>query len=70
MTSAAAGHITHTTKEWQQAADALQQALAQRPDAFDYAWLADVYDRLHRPEEAAKMRREGLLLTLKNNPGA
>lgn len=54
--------------EWQQAADAFNQALAQRPDAFDYAWLADVYDRLHRPEEAAKMRREGLLLTLKNNP--
>jgi HemY protein len=56
--------------EWQQAAEALQQALAQRPDAFDYAWLADVYDRLRRPEEAAKMRREGLLLTLKNNPDA
>ena len=47
-----------------------QQALAQRPDAFDYAWLADAYDRMHRPEEAAKMRREGLLLTLKNNPNA
>ena len=56
--------------EWQQAADAFNQALAQRPDAFDYAWLADVYDRLHRPEDAANMRREGLLLTLKNNPGA
>jgi len=25
---------------------------------------------MHRPEEAAKMRREGLLLTLKNNPNA
>lgn len=56
--------------EWQQAAEAFQQALAQRPDAFDYAWLADAYDRMHRPEEAAKMRREGLLLTLKNNPNA
>lgn len=56
--------------EWQQAAEAFQQALAQRPDAFDYAWLADAFDRLHRPEEAAKMRREGLLLTLKNNPNA
>lgn len=53
--------------EWQQAAEAFRQALAQRPDAYDYAWLADVYDRLHRPEEAAKMRREGLLLTLKSN---
>jgi len=56
--------------EWQQAAEAFQQALAQRPDAFDYAWLADVYDRLHRPEDAAQMRREGLLLTLKTNPNA
>jgi len=64
------GQLLMRHGEWQQAADALQQALAQRPDAFDYAWLADVYDRLHRPEEAAKMRREGLLLTLKNNPGA
>ena len=64
------GQLLMRHGEWQQAADALQQALAQRPDAFDYAWLADVYDRLHRPEEAAKMRREGLLLTLKNNPNA
>jgi len=63
------GQLLMRHGEWQQAAEALQQALAQRPDAFDYAWLADVYDRLHRPEEAAKMRREGLLLTLKNNPG-
>ncbi|MCZ4059635.1 protoheme IX biogenesis protein HemY [Pantoea sp. LMR881] len=62
------GQLLMRHGEWQQAADALQQALAQRPDAFDYAWLADAYDRLHRPEEAAKMRREGLLLTLKNNP--
>lgn len=54
--------------EWLQASEAFQQALAQRPDAFDYAWLADVYDKLRRPEDAAKMRREGLLLTLKNNP--
>lgn len=56
--------------EWQQAVEAFQQALAQRPDAYDYAWLADAYDRLRRPEEAAKMRREGLLLTLKNTPNA
>ena len=43
-------------------------ALKQRPDAFDYAWLADTLDRLHQPEEAATMRRDGLLLTLQNNP--
>ena len=64
------GQLLMRHGEWQQAVDAFQQALAQRPDAFDYAWLADAYDRMHRPEEAAKMRREGLLLTLKNNPNA
>jgi len=64
------GQLLMRHGEWQQAVEAFQQALAQRPDAFDYAWLADVYDRMHRPEEAAKMRREGLLLTLKNNPNA
>lgn len=51
--------------EWQQASDAFRAALKQRPDAYDYAWLADVLDKLHRPEEAAQMRRDGLLLTLK-----
>ena len=64
------GQLLMRHGEWQQAVDAFQQALAQRPDAFDYAWLADAYDRMHRPEEAAKMRREGLLLTLKNNSNA
>ena len=32
------------------------------------AWLADTLDKLHLPEEAAAMRRDGLLLTLQNNP--
>lgn len=30
-------------------------------------WLADALDRLHQPEEAATMRRDGLMLTLQNN---
>lgn len=63
------GQLQMRHGEWEQAAEAFKQALAQRPDAFDYAWLADVYDHLRRPEDAATMRREGLLLTLKNNPG-
>lgn len=63
------GQLLMQRGEWQQAADAFREALKQRPDAFDYAWLADSLDRLHQPEEAALMRREGLLLTLKNNPG-
>jgi len=64
------GQLLMQRGEWQQAAEAFRAALKQRPDAFDYAWLADSLDRLHQPEEAALMRREGLLLTLKNNPGA
>jgi HemY protein len=54
--------------EWQEASLAFRAALKQRPDAFDYAWLADTLDKLHKPEEAAAMRRDGLLLTLQNNP--
>ena len=54
--------------EWQEASIAFRAALKQRPDAFDYAWLADALDRMHQPEEAALMRHDGLLLTLQNNP--
>ncbi|MDF7679512.1 protoheme IX biogenesis protein HemY [Enterobacteriaceae bacterium ESL0689] len=54
--------------EWQEASVAFRAALKQRPDTFDYAWLADVLDHLHQPEEAAAMRRDGLILTLQNNP--
>ncbi len=53
--------------EWQEASLAFRAALKQRPDAFDYAWLADTLDKQHKPEEAAAMRRDGLLLTLQNN---
>ncbi|ARU96294.1 protoheme IX biogenesis protein HemY [Tatumella citrea] len=62
------GQMLMRQAQWQQAADAFTQALKQRPDGFDYAWLADCYDKIGRPEEAARMRREGLLLTLKQNP--
>lgn len=61
------GQLLMKHGEWQQASEAFREALKQRPDGFDYAWLADTLDRLHHPEEAAQMRREGLLLTLKNN---
>ena len=60
------GQLLMQRGEWQAAADAFRAALKQRPDAHDYAWLADVLDRLHLPEESAQMRREGLLLTLKS----
>ncbi|WP_437611514.1 protoheme IX biogenesis protein HemY [Erwinia sp. V71] len=62
------GQLLMQHGEWQQASEAFRDALQQRPDAFDYAWLADALDRQHKPEEAAQMRRDGLLLTLKNNP--
>ncbi|BDH47642.1 protoheme IX biogenesis protein HemY [Salmonella enterica subsp. enterica serovar Choleraesuis] len=64
------GQMLMKHAEWQEASLAFRAALKQRPDSFDYAWLADVLDRLHKPEEAAAMRRDGLLLTLKNNPDA
>ncbi len=62
------GQMLMRQGEWQPASEAFRQALEQRTDAFDYAWLADCYDKMRRPEEAARMRREGLLLTLKQNP--
>ncbi|KAA8996441.1 protoheme IX biogenesis protein HemY [Affinibrenneria salicis] len=62
------GQLLMKHGEWQQASEAFRAALKQRPDAYDYAWLADVLDRLRQPDEAAKMRHEGLLLTLKSNP--
>ncbi|MCV9879349.1 protoheme IX biogenesis protein HemY [Brenneria izbisi] len=58
------GQLLMKHGEWQQASNAFRDALEQRPDAYDYAWRADALDRLHLPEEAAQMRREGLLLTL------
>ncbi|BEI00831.1 protoheme IX biogenesis protein HemY [Edwardsiella ictaluri] len=58
------GQLLMRHGEWQQAAEVLRAALKQRPDPYDYAWLADTLDKLHRPEEAAQMRRDGLLLTL------
>ncbi|AIR05236.1 protoheme IX biogenesis protein [Cedecea neteri] len=61
------GQLLMKHGEWQQASDAFREAIKQRPDAYDYAWLADSLDKLHKPEEAATMRRDGLLLTLQNN---
>lgn len=58
------GQLMLKQGEWQQASDAFAAALALRPDAFDYAWRADAFDHLRLPEQAAQMRREGLLLTL------
>lgn len=53
--------------EWLQASEAFKEALKQRPDAYDYAWLADALDKLHKPAEAAEMRHQGLMLTINNS---
>lgn len=54
------GQLLMKRGEWQAAADAFRAALKQCPDAHDYAWLADVLDRLH----TAQMQREGLTLAM------
>lgn len=61
------GQLRMKRGEWQEAALAFRAALKQRPDAFDYAWLADALDRQQQPEEAAAMRRDGLMLTLQDS---
>ncbi|ACS84042.1 protoheme IX biogenesis protein HemY [Musicola paradisiaca] len=58
------GQLLMKHGEWKQASEAFLAALALRPDAYDYAWCADAFDRLKRYEDAARMRREGLTLTL------
>ncbi|AHG20423.1 protoheme IX biogenesis protein [Chania multitudinisentens RB-25] len=67
LLSSTLGQLLMRHGEWQQASDAFQEALKQRPDAYDYAWQADALEKLHRGDEAAQMRREGLMLTLKQN---
>ncbi|WP_219952059.1 protoheme IX biogenesis protein HemY [Dickeya zeae] len=64
------GQLLMKHGEWQQASDAFSTALALRPDAYDYAWCADAFDRLKRPEDAARLRRDGLLLTLQTSHDA
>lgn len=50
--------------EWEQANHVLLEAIKQRPDPQDYALLAETFDRLNRPQDAAQMRHQGLTLTL------
>ncbi len=47
---------------------AFRAALKQRPDAYDYAWLADALDRLHKPEEAAAMRQRRFDVNVAEQP--
>ncbi|MBI6549545.1 protoheme IX biogenesis protein HemY [Xenorhabdus lircayensis] len=59
------GQVALRHGEWASAEMAFKAALAQRPDAHDYAWLADALDRLQKREEAAQTRSQGFMLTLK-----
>ncbi|MBC8952137.1 protoheme IX biogenesis protein HemY [Xenorhabdus sp. PB62.4] len=61
------GQVALRNGEWVNAETAFKAALAQRPDAHDYAWLADALDRLQKREEAAQIRSKGFMLTLKRN---
>ncbi|PHM50910.1 protoheme IX biogenesis protein HemY [Xenorhabdus miraniensis] len=61
------GQVALRNGEWANAETAFKAALAQRPDAHDYAWLADALDRLQKREEAAQIRSKGFMLTLKRN---
>lgn len=58
------GQLLLNHGEWEKASESFKAALQQRPDPRVYAWLADALDKLHRPEEAARVRHEALLLTL------
>ncbi|MBD2780767.1 protoheme IX biogenesis protein HemY [Xenorhabdus sp. 42] len=61
------GQVALRHGEWASAETAFKAALAQRPDAHDYAWLADAFDRLQKHEEAAQARSKGFMLTLKRD---
>ncbi|EKT61626.1 protoheme IX biogenesis protein HemY [Providencia sneebia] len=58
------GQIALHHAQWEQAETYFKAALAQRFDAHDAAWLADALDKLHKAEEAAKIRQEALLHSL------
>ncbi|KLN98003.1 protoheme IX biogenesis protein HemY [Moellerella wisconsensis] len=59
------GQIALQHAEWEKAESYFKAALAQRTDPHDAAWLADALDKLKKPEEAAKVRQEALIHTLK-----
>ncbi|EMA4784171.1 protoheme IX biogenesis protein HemY [Providencia rettgeri] len=50
--------------QWDKAETYFKAALAQRFDVQDASWLADAFDKLHKPNEAAKIRQEALIHSL------
>lgn len=61
------GQIAMQQGQWAQAEEAFRNALKQRPDVHDFAWLADALDKQNKSEESAKVRKDALLMTLKKN---
>lgn len=59
------GVLSLQNARWEKAETYFKAALAQRFDAQDAAWLADAFDKLHKPHEAAKIRQEALMHSLK-----
>ena len=59
------GVLSLQNARWEKAESYFKAALAQRFDAQDAAWLADAFDKLHKPNEAAKIRQEALTHSLK-----
>lgn len=59
------GQLLMQHGEWEQACDALKQAIEQQPNARDYALLADALDKLNRTQEASQARCQSIALTLK-----
>lgn len=62
------GQIAMHQGQWSEAETAFRNALKQRPDAHDFAWLADVLDNQRKPQESAKVRKDALIMTLKQDP--
>lgn len=61
------GQIALQHAQWESAEAYFKAALAQRFDTHDAAWLADALDKLHKAEDAAKIRQEALLHSLKQD---
>lgn len=59
------GVLSLHNAQWEKAETYFKAALAQRFDVQDASWLADTYDKLHKPNEAAKIRQEALTHSLK-----
>ncbi|MGC9421311.1 heme biosynthesis protein HemY [Vibrio sp.] len=61
----ALGQLLLRSQQWQDAQQHLEKALSIRPDASDYAYLAEVLDQQNRPQAAHDVARKALSLFTK-----